>query len=486
MFVKKNDSNHNVLLNENNQLKLINTTLSDQVANYKKMVYKYQSDYNTLSKRVMTFCKTMLDNEYAANQIGGNNHLSDMDVMSMLSYTEESYKNSNLRQKDLLLDLTKILKDKELEIEGLKAQISRYIIQEKYQSDEEYISKEKTKTENQEKEVEKKDKPKEEPLIQKSPVASANNGVARVIIIDDEEEEGRSKDKTPSNPEIKNIQEPIKETASKGVSIQNHDIENEHTSKTIENNSDNVAPIAHVIDLNEYMSKMTDLMWEILYSIGHLGYSESKDIKGYVNQKDFSYNTALNQLKSMGIIESEKINTGWRWFYSYELSSTGKRIYVEKYKVNSIECEKQILRRDHATALHGYCIKDAAQILKDVFHYDDTSISRKVNTIQLRDEKYIPDIIARNKKMNVVDYYEIELGHHMQKDFNKKCDKMRMVTKDLYFVVPTFDVMNRVLIKQIGQWVLDKGGKDKLKGTTVYVTTMSKLIEGNWENIYPF
>jgi hypothetical protein len=63
---------------------------------------------------------------------------------------------------------------------------------------------------------------------------------------------------------------------------------------------------------------------------------------------------------------------------------------------------------------------------------------------------------------------------------------MRAVTSNLYFIVPDADTMNNKLAKQIGQWVLEKGGKDKLKGITIYLTTLTKLNEGKFENIYPF
>jgi hypothetical protein len=248
--------------------------------------------------------------------------------------------------------------------------------------------------------------------------------------------------------------------------------------------------MAHVVNLNDYIAEMTDVMWDIMMAIGRDRLSEVKDIKKVIIGKgitESAFNTALSQLRKMNIINQERINTGWRWFHAYELSEIGRRIYLEKFRKEPVECEKQILKKEHTTALHGYCIKDASLILKAIFEYDEVSTDRQKNSIKLyTGEIYIPDIIAKKKQGSVVDYFEVELGNHTQNDFNKKCDKMLMVTRDLRFIVPDAEIMNKILARQIGQWVLEKGGKEKLKGTTIYLTTLKKLNEGIWENRYPF
>ena len=169
--------------------------------------------------------------------------------------------------------------------------------------------------------------------------------------------------------------------------------------------------MVHVVDLNDYMNKMTDVMWDIMLAIGKEGLSEAKDIRKMVVNKGVSesaFNVALSQLRKMNIVDQERINTGWRWFHAYELSEIGRRIYLEKYKNNPIECEKQILKKEHTTALHGYCIKDASIILKAIFGYDEASTDRKRNSIKLyTGETYIPDIIAKKKEGALVDYFEV-------------------------------------------------------------------------------
>ena len=482
-FRKKSSKNQTTLENDNKQLELQVMTLLDQMENFKKISFKYQEEYNKLSKATKEMCLILLDSQYAESQIGGYDIIRDMDIFQLIEYGKSQYRESQVKDRELLLNLTKQIQEKNAQIESLKAQISQELLKEQHMKEyEEDIIKEETV----EKEIEK--------TKSSSPIEEKPKGVARVLIMDEDtdvidtpKEKLRERERTQKRPEPKNIQKP------------NRDNEVKRAKETIENfknrveknkKDDGIDIKTHLVDLNDYIDKLTNPMWDIILSIGRDGLSESKDIKKQVVNKDVtesSYNTALSQLRKMNLIEQEKINTGWRWFHAYELSSIGKRIYLEKYKESSVECEKQILKKEHTSALHGYCIKDTAQILKAVFGYDEAVTDRKYNTIKLHNgEKYIPDVIAKKKEGSLVDYFEVELGHHTQKDFNKKCDKMRMVTRNIHFVVPDIGTMDRILARQIGQWVLEKGGKDKLAGTTVYLTTLTKLNEGKWERVYPF
>jgi len=504
------------LENEIKQLQLNITTLTDQLENFKKYCYKYQSEYNKLVKRVNSFCRIILDSEYARNQLGGNNPLLDMDIFTLIDHTEQNYHNSIVKERNLLMELTNQLKTKDQEIEGLKAQISRYIMREQQlkelgsEQNELPETRQQQQTEPSLSEKPAKAETKTESSGSKpekiSPV-SVPKGIMRMAILEDEDETNDNSSKPAYEDkqgglniesDVLSEQKYLKKNQTSSIITKMQEEEQKNIigevkkqveeKAQVQKSNDNI--MAHVIDLHDYMNNMTDIMWNIVIAIGKDGMSESKDLKKSVvrdNITESAFNTALAQLRKMGIVEQERINTGWRWFYVHELSDLGSRLYVEKFKQNPIACEKQVLQREHTTALHGYCIKDAAYILQTVFGYDEAVTDRKMNSMKLYNgEVYIPDIIAKKKKGAIIDYFEVELGHHTQKDFNNKCDKMRMVTKNLYFIVPDADVMNKILARQIGQWVLEKGGKDKLQGTTVYLTTMTKLSEGKWENIYPF
>lgn len=480
------------LENQIKQLQLNIITLSDQLENFKRICRKYQEEYNRLVKRVNEFCRMILETEYVRNQLGGNNPLSDMDIFTLLNYAEQCYRNNNIKERNLIIELTDKLKEKEQEIEGLKAQISRYMLREQqlkeelnaFDEQQSVASSTDSKSTSVEENIHNVSSTPSTLSSATKTVSSERSGIMKISIIEDDEDEETDNFDILDDEQHKNLkydEEKRLKTCRTSCNI---------VPQPADSTAKNKDVIAHVIDLKEYINKINDIMWEIIIAIGKKGLSESKDLKKEVVKRgitESSFNTALSQLRKMNIVEQEKFNTGWRWFYAYELSDLGRQIYVERFGSEPVLCEKQILQKEHTTALHGYCIKDAAYILKSVFGYDEAVTDRKMNSMKLYNgEVYIPDIIAKKRQGAITDYFEVELGHHTQKDFNSKCDKMRMVTKNLYFITPDADTMNKILVRQISQWVLEKGGKDKLKGLTIYLTTMTKLSEGRWDNIYRF
>lgn len=516
----------------NNKLELKVMRLSDQVENFKKIAIDYQKEYNQLAKAVEKLSYIILNDEYVKSKLDGDESIHNMNPYQLIKYMEQQYRKKHSEERSLLAELVEKLNQKEQEIESLKVQLSRLMTKEQHFK--EYAAEDKASEI-----VDYSDEKAAELIVEKDtataarpshPLEKLGGDLAKVEVIENKNikpaEGAEQKDKAQGKEEdIKHNKSPIKKhknmpqflreklvgsKSQPAVPLKDNNIEEKSTTEVIVNNSKNEQKLAetvldikkqvekpssnsvmaHVVDLNDYMSEMTDIMWNIMIAIGKEGLSEAKDIKKLIISggiSDSAFNNALSQLRKMNIVDQERINTGWRWFHSYELSELGKRIYLEKYKNNPVECEKQKLKKEHTTALHGYCIKDASTILKAIFGYDETSTDRRKNSIKLyTGETYIPDIIAKKKEGALVDYFEVELGHHTQTDFNKKCDKMLMVTKNLYFIVPDADTMNRVLARQIGQWVLEKGGKEKLKGTTIYLTTLKKLNDGKWDNIYPF
>lgn len=532
MFFRKKDvsrKSHSELVNENKQLQLQIMGLIDQIENLKKIAFKYQAEYNNLVKRVRKLSFSILHYEYARNQLGSGDMIQDMDIYQLLDYTEQKFREINAEERGYLAQLAEQLNKKEEEIESLKVQLSRLLTKEqhrkKYSEDEhQIIGSEENELETKTREDKVEEKSTKEKENSSSLVFKTNENVVKVSIIENEDvslelvnknetiksslKKEKDEDKEQMKRQYKNMPRYLQENLNKEESSarvviaesrsEKPPVEDVKTVKAVEriknqlknqtNSTENVK--AHIVNLNDYMDKMSNVMWDIVYAIGGQGLSESKDIKRIVVNNEVTesaFNTALSQLRKMNIIDQERINTGWRWFHAYELSDIGSRIFIEKYKKNPVECEKQLLKKQHTSALHGYCIKDAAEILKVVFGYDETSTDRRCNSLKLyTGETYIPDIIAKKKEGAIVDYFEVELGHHTQSDFNNKCDKMLMVTKNLYFIVPDAEIMNKTLARQIGQWVLERGGKEKLKGTTIYLTTLKKLNDGKWENIYPF
>lgn len=496
------------LENINRRLRFQVADLSDQLNNSRESFNHTRERYNVLQKEVKDLISAIFNSEYVENPLEKDKAIAGMDIIELVRRAREKHQEIHTTNREFMLNLALQIKEKEREAEDLRVQISRIMAREAHAKKYSEVAME--ATHSPEKETPKQENPVEE------------MATAKIAIIDDDIDDVVEKVAQKEEPKNKKSKKDTREHQDKPVPIAKN-LKQEETSDIIashvteEKRSEDRGSTAktnptgrnredanrvtakadthtevksHIVNLNEYIAKISDIMWEVMQAIGEQGLSESKDIKRQVvknNITESAFNTALAQLRKMGVIEQEKISTGWRWFHSYELSDIGSRIYLEKFKKNPVDCEKQILVKEHATALHGYCIKDTAEILKAIFGYDEAVMDRARNSVKVfSGETYIPDVVARRREGSLVDYFEVELGHHTQADFNKKCNKMLMVTKNLYFVVPYAEIMNRVLAKQIGQWVLDKGGKDRLRGVTIYLTTLKKLNDGKWENIYPF
>lgn len=249
----------------------------------------------------------------------------------------------------------------------------------------------------------------------------------------------------------------------------------------------------HMIDLNKFIKDITPVMWSVIDTIGSKGINEQQEIRTHILQQavnsstpvnDSMINAATSSLMKMQIVKRIKIICGSRWFYIFELDEMGIRVYIEKHKKNPVESEAKKLIKEHDNIRHGYLIKEASNILKEKFDYESVSTSRKTNYIPLTNGKAcIPDVICATK--GNVDYFEVECGNHNQEDFNDKCNKYRMVSKTIHFIVPQNEVL-KVLQSQITAWIKSCGGPQVLKSgdMVVKVTTMKKLLEKKWELVY--
>lgn len=247
-----------------------------------------------------------------------------------------------------------------------------------------------------------------------------------------------------------------------------------------------------MVDYEKYKAQMTPLMWSIIQVIGGEGLCEFPEIKSRClelskpedNVNITTLNNALTALRNIGAITKKtKVNTGVRWFYVYELTELGYRIYVDRFKKQPVESEITKLVREHDNLRHGYYIKDAAGILRNNYDYTTVSTSRKANYIRLPNSKgSIPDIICADGTHT--DYFEVECGNHQQADFNDKCNKLAQITQNLYFIVPDAETMNRKLSPQIEAWIRSTKGNLSKAHIVVYLTTMKKLADKKWSLVY--
>lgn len=249
----------------------------------------------------------------------------------------------------------------------------------------------------------------------------------------------------------------------------------------------------YVQKLELITEQMKDHHWEALKVIVESGVSEVSRAKSLLiekvrdNGEVISYEKAtriIKHLTTLLLFSQIKINTGIRWFMILTLTETGRTLYIDRNHKEPAETEYQRLVREHDNAEHGYIIKDVCQILKDTGKYRSVSMSRKSNMIKTSDNRTcIPDIVCCMK--DGIEYYEVECGNHHQSDFNDKCDKLKSITPNLFFVAPNRETVDKKLKPQIEGWIRTHGRQLlQISGTVVYLTSISDLAAGRWTYVY--
>ncbi len=249
----------------------------------------------------------------------------------------------------------------------------------------------------------------------------------------------------------------------------------------------------YVQDLEKLESQLKDAHWDIFKLIVDEGISEISQAKMLVNLrlKDEDGSISVDKagrlikfLSSLQLFTQVKVNTGMRWFMVLQLTEIGRKLYVSRYKKEPRETEYQRIVREHENAEHGYTIRDVAQILTDTQKYRSVSMSRKGNSIRLPDGRTcVPDIMCCLS--NGVEYYEVECGNHHQSDFNEKCDKLKSITQNLFFVTPNRETVEKKLKPQIEEWIKVTGRQQlQLSGVVVYLTSISDLAAQRWTYVY--
>lgn len=194
-----------------------------------------------------------------------------------------------------------------------------------------------------------------------------------------------------------------------------------------------------MIRLKDIDKKFSVFDWRIFEIIVSRGIFEEKEAKEaaintliHEDRLCISEDTAWRSIKSLvkiGIYDAEKMSTGYRNFNILKITDVGKQLYRLQYKKDPPIQEHRLLIKEHASILHGYMVKDVAQILKKKGAYKNVSTRRKRNLIKLPDGRaLIPDVIGIREDGSF-DCYEVECGNHNQSDFNAKCSKLVAVKK---------------------------------------------------------
>lgn len=245
----------------------------------------------------------------------------------------------------------------------------------------------------------------------------------------------------------------------------------------------------HSVDLDNLSKQLSEPQKLVLLSIGKEGFSQSKDICDYLNEKAQINTTNAkkilssmyeDELESSPLVRREDANTPVTPNRQmYILTKAGKKVYQILYQKNPVITEPERLQREHKTLKHGLCIKDSAQLLINMgFH--DVCYFDSQNTFDVGGgQRYVPDITAKTDRDEML-FFEVELAHHNDADFSNKLEKAMRVTSKLYFI--TYDAKARDKIKKqidryIGNKVIERKQKKEKSTDTVYfyILTMKEL-----------
>lgn len=434
---------------------------TEQIEELNNFISEASSSAQTSINQCRKFCTSILEGDLASGKIT-TKEIDSLSLSDLLTRAKSVYNENQQKSRDLFLKFSEKIEEKNRMITGLQAQVSQLMIQ---------LSNTDSSEIPEIKDIEN---------LSQAPVYPMGTSFG-------------TGDKNKSSRQALTAAKIIGDGDESVVSFSNKVATETNLSASGITNNEAFKKNYHMIDLEKFMKDITPTMWLVIQTIGEHGINEQSEIKAHILQdavstdaslNDSTINLAITNLMRMHILKRIKIVCGNRWFYIFELDEMGVRAYIGKYSKKPVMSEAQKLIKEHDNIKHGYLIKEASMILKNKYDYESISTSRKINYIKLPNGKAcIPDITcAQNGK---VDYYEVECGNHNQEDFNDKCNKYRMVSKVIHFIVPQNEVL-KTLQSQISAWIKSCGGHEELKKgeMIVKVTTMKKLLEKKWELVY--
>lgn len=526
-FGSRNSNNYNYeeQFNSNIQVKY-NNLLSKYENSIQKQEY-LEKEYKKLKAMVDNLCKSLMSNEYNYNQLGGNSILNSMDIYKLIEFANIDFQKQKVDYMNMIQKLNEQISTQQQIIQTLKEQLTQTMVMSNRDLSEDDLASANiinNTTTNEMNVFETNNFDMDMNIVEDKKNKSNKITIdAFGNIISDEEEKSVEQKKSNLNKKSSDNDVPKANTNNKAkiverIKDQNSLIgdiitnnkpkisveqDNSNDNKITTNNVNNkpvnnsskqeqqATPTLTIENVDAYMSAMTQIMWDIVETIGVTGLSTSNEILEHINSEKEKYTKSLvlnsiSSLIKMNVLSSENISTGYRRFKIFKLSNKGETMFKAKFEKDIVESEIDEIVRQHDNAIHGYTIRDAREFMLGVFKCKSANMNRQEISIKLPDGKtYIPDIVAVHPKGYKM-YIEVELGNTPQNDFNEKCNKMKEVTNHLYFVTDVEDNIKKKLEQQISLWVLQAGGKEKIAGTTIYLTTMTQLAKGDWLRTFKY
>lgn len=220
-----------------------------------------------------------------------------------------------------------------------------------------------------------------------------------------------------------------------------------------------------VFDIKKTKNLLTDVEIKIIELVGKKGISEYPELlKECTNAgiTESKFDTAFNKMsKDYMILDVEQPQTmnRKRGVRVCSLSNdVGKNLFIDLFKTKPVLSEKEKLQRENDNLVHGYSIKEVAQILESR-GYNNITYDRKANTFEISgNSRWIPDITALHPTTGRMEYFEVEMGTHTKEDFANKLDKANFRAKILTIVVQS-TIIQQKIINKVKDWLAEKDRK---------------------------
>ena len=256
----------------------------------------------------------------------------------------------------------------------------------------------------------------------------------------------------------------------------------------------NETPQMNEVNLDDIKNLMKPMHWLAFEVIVSQGISEEKEAKHAIIDKiilatkDIVSEDAawryIKHLVALRLFEVKRVDTGYRQFNILVITEIGRILYMLHFRKKVPASEAISIIKEHASLQHGYMIKDASLLLKQMELYDFVTTGRRDNLIKLENGRsVIPDIVATFSEYT--DYFEVECGNHKQIDFNDKCSKLASITDRIIFIGRSFDAITNILKPQIEKWI-NSIGRERLYqlDKTVYLASIIDIKKNRWSYVF--
>lgn len=434
--------------------------------------------YKLIDKLCRELCESILAKDPNEMVLGQEYSWSKVETTKLILKSQNSFKNYNKSRTELLNKVLDESERRRQQIESLEDQISQFFAGEKEGA---YKNADDLREAVEKRKVEKQAKQKAPNVVQK---AEKDQGVQLICEEEDDLVEG----------ENEAIQDLIRTNQSVKIIPTSTPVQNSQRKKEKVLKARREEAMAHMVDLVEYEQRIDEIGWCIIQAIGQLGISRYPKIEEYVLSlhpecRNTKIRSLTNELWKMDVLYQEQIGLPMLpKIFIYSLGNIGKRLYQKRFGSDPVDGEREKVIAEHDNVEHGYGILTIAEMLQEGGAYQEVSAFNRQHPIKFPDGRsYIPDIRCKAGKR--IDYMEYERGTHTQSDFSAKCSKMARATRQMNFITPNRESMDKVK-KQIDVWLRNRG-KDGVKGIEQIRLTTTIALKGKdpkenepWRIIY--